>query len=111
MVVFDSGVKLAIVDAVHFLVVVVLAFQFVEGVAEGVSAFLVEDPGVFFVDEIVVKFNQVLYSRAICELLFWGSSELEKVGAEPDLFYMGLVAAFGYYLFDRILLFAFLMLA
>jgi hypothetical protein len=57
LVVLDGGIELLVVDAVHLLVVVLLAFQLVESVAQGVSAFLVEYPSVFFVYEIVVQFH------------------------------------------------------
>lgn len=37
----DNGVELFVVDAVHFLVVVIFAFELVQGIAQGVAAFLV----------------------------------------------------------------------
>jgi hypothetical protein len=47
-------VELAVVYAVYFLSVVLFALEFVEGVAEGVPALLVEDPCVLLVYEVVV---------------------------------------------------------
>jgi hypothetical protein len=106
----ESGVEVAIVNAVHLLVIILLAFELVEGVAQRISAFLIEDPGVLLVDEVVVEFDQVLNARAGGEFLLGRAAELEEVGAEPDLLYVGLVAALGDYLLYRVLLVALLVL-
>ncbi len=46
----------------------------------------------------------MLYAWTRCEFLLGSATELEEVGAEPDLLYMGLVAALRYYLLYRIFL-------
>jgi hypothetical protein len=76
----ESGVEVAIVNAVHLLVIILLAFELVEGVAQRISAFLIEDPGVLLVDEVVVEFDQVLNARAGGEFLLGRAAELEEVG-------------------------------
>lgn len=108
LVVPDGGIELFVVDAIHLLVVVLFALEFVESVAQGVSAFLVQYPGVFFVYEIVIQLHQMLDARTGREFLLGGASEVEEVGAEPDFLDVGLVAAFGDDLFDGVLLFALL---
>jgi hypothetical protein len=50
------------------------------------------------------------YSWGRLKLLLRGSTELEEVCSKPDLFYMGLMTAFSYYLFDRIFFLTFFML-
>ena len=49
----------------------------------------------------------MFYAWAAGEFLFGSPSELKEVGAEPDLFYVGLVAALGNYLLYCVLLLAF----
>lgn len=110
LVVADAEVEVLVVNAIHLLVIVLFAFELVEGISEGVPAFLVENPGVLLVDEVVVEFDQVLYAWAAGEFLFRSTSELEEVCAEPNLLYVGLMAALGNNLLYCVLLLAFLVL-
>ncbi len=57
LVILESGVKITIVDAVHLLIIILLALQLIEGVSEGVAALLIEDPGILLVDEVVVQLH------------------------------------------------------
>lgn len=50
----------------------------------------------------------MFYARAVSELLLWSTAEFEEIGTEPDLLYVGLMAALSNYLLHCILLFAFL---
>lgn len=104
-------IKLFIMYSIHFLTIKILPFQFVKGIAQGITTFLVQDPGVFFVDEVVIKFYQVLNPWAVQELLLWAPSELKEVGSEPDLFNVRLVAALCNDLLGCVLLLAFLVFA
>lgn len=54
LIVPDSAVKLFVVYAIQFLAVEVLALQLVQRVAQGIPTFLVQDPGILLVDEIVI---------------------------------------------------------
>jgi hypothetical protein len=53
----------------------------------------------------------VLDAGTIGEFLLWRTTKLEEVSAEPNLLYMGLVAAFSYYLFYRVFFTGFFVLA
>lgn len=104
LIVFDSGVEISVMDSIHFLIVVVLAFKFIQGVSQRISTLLIQNPSIFLVDEVVVQLHQVLYARTICKLLFGSPSELEEIGSEPNLFYVGLMTAFSNDLFYRVFL-------
>lgn len=111
LVVLDACVELLVVNAVHLLVVVLLALEFIQRVAEGIPALLVEYPSIFLVDEVIVEFDQVFDALAAGELLLGGAAELEEVRAEPDLLDVRLVAALRDDLLHRVLLLALLVLA
>ena len=110
MVVSNSGIKIAIVNSIHFLSVEILALEFIKCISKRIPTFLIQNPCVFFVDKVVVKFHQMSDSRTVSKLFFGRSFELKEVSAEPNLFYMSLVTALCYYLLYCILFLTFFVL-
>lgn len=111
LIIFDSGIEIFVMDSIHFLIVVVLAFKFIQGVPQRISTLLIQNPSIFLVDEVVVQLHQVLYARTICELLFGSPTELEEICSKPNLFYVSLMTAFSNDLLDRVLLLTLLVLS
>jgi hypothetical protein len=70
-------------------------FEGVEAAAEAVAAQFVDQPGVRLVDLVREQPREVRQPRALLELALCQASELEEVGAEPDLFLVGLVLVLG----------------
>jgi hypothetical protein len=99
------------VDAIHLLVVVLLALQLIQGIPQRIATLLIEDPGILLIDEVVIQFDQMLDAWTRCEFLLGCAAEFEEVGPEPDLFYVRLVAALGDYLLYRVFLLRFFVLA
>ena len=104
-------VEITIMNTIHFLSIIVLTLQLVQGVSKRISTFLIKDPGVFLIDEVVVQFHQMFYTWTVSKLLFGRTAELKEVSAEPNLFYMRLVAALSYNLLYSVFLLAFFVLA
>jgi hypothetical protein len=104
-------IELPIVDAVHLFIVILFALEFIECIPQRISALLIEYPCIFLIDEVVVEFDEMLDSWTIGEFFLGSASKLEEVSAEPDLFYVGLVATLGDYLLYCVFFMTFLMLA
>jgi hypothetical protein len=97
-------------NPIHLFIVVLFALELIKCVPQRIPAFFVENPCIFFVDEIVEEFDQVLNAWTCCELLLGGASEFKEVSAEPDLFYVGLMTALSDYLLYCIFFMAFFVL-
>lgn len=91
-------------DAIHLLIVVLLALQLIQRIPQRIPALLIEYPCILLIDEVVIQFDQMLDAWTRCKFFFGCAIELEEVGAEPDLFYVGLVATLGDYLLYGIFL-------
>ena len=91
-------------DAIHFLIVILLALQLIQSIPQRITTLLIEDPCIFLIDEVVIQLDQMLDAWTRCEFLLGCTTELEEVSTKPNLFYMGLVAAFRNYLLYRIFL-------
>lgn len=88
-----------------------LAFNVIKAIAEGVSTFFIEDPGIFLVDFIAVHLGQILDAWV---LAIFGTSKAtkgEENAAKPDFLHVSLVIILSDDLFYGKKLAAFLMLA
>jgi len=98
-------------NSIHLLAVVVLSLQFIQSVTQWISAFFVQKPSVFFIDKIIIKFDEIFDSRIVKKFGTWNPPEVEEVLSKPDLLLVCFVIAFCDDLLNCIPFLAFLVLS